>query len=107
MSDKYAEPRKLAEKLKTAPDSYQMNLTVQMVCVEILSLLDELEACRKDAERYRWLRNDALKMEATAPAIMVVDMDGHPVYRGSPWNSLLCDDDADSAIDAAMQEQKP
>ncbi len=68
------------------------------------ALISRLRAAERDAERYRWLRNDALKMEVTAPAIMVVDMVGHPVYRGAPWNSLLCDDDADSAIDAAMQE---
>jgi hypothetical protein len=82
-------------------------LATQDECVRLITELRTVRAenaeLRKDAGRYRWLRDDALKLEVSAPAIMVVDMAGHPVYRGDPWNSLLCDSDADTAIDAAMQ----
>lgn len=66
------------------------------------ALLSERAELKRDAERYRWLRDESLSCGVTAPAIMVVDEAGNPVYRGNPWNSLLCDDDADAAIDAAM-----
>lgn len=62
---------------------------------------ENCEMFRKDAERYQWLRDDALKCTFTAPAIMMVDEAGNPVHKGNPWNSLLMDEDADAAIDAA------
>ena len=68
-------------------------------------LVAHIESLAKDSGRYRWLRDESLSCGKTAPAIMVVDEAGNPVYRGNPWNSLLCDDDADSAIDAAMDAQ--
>lgn len=74
----------------------------------ILAMLAERAELKRDARRYRWLRDESLSCGVTAPAIMVVDEAGNPVFRGNPWNSLLCDDDADAAIDAAMQsEAKP
>jgi hypothetical protein len=82
-----------------------MNGTILRLTSELRALRAENAELAKDAGRYRWLRDDALLLNVSAPAIMVVDESGHPVYRGNPWNSLLCSDDADSAIDAAMKEQ--
>ena len=75
------------------------DLKQQLVAAGIAA--ENCELFRKDAERYRWLRDDALKCTFTAPAIMVVDEAGDPVHKGNPWNSLIMDEDADAAIDAA------
>lgn len=58
---------------------------------EIASLREQLEVARKDAERYRWLRDNACCRSS--------DGDDGPV--------LVCvDDDEDAAIDAAMEADK-
>lgn len=64
----------------------------------ILALLDELEAAKRDAARYRFLRDDG-----------VPDDDGYAddallVYRGFGESSLL-PDQLDAAIDAAIATQ--
>ena len=79
--------------------------TITALTAELRRLRAEKAGLAKDAGRYRWLRDESLSCGKTAPAIMVVDEAGNPVYRGNPWNSLLCDDDADSAIDTAMADQ--
>jgi len=61
----------------------------------------EIQALRKDAERYQYLRRPD-----TGPAKLDslhnwVNDDCNPPYR-----ELKCGDDLDAAIDAAMQEQK-
>lgn len=76
-----------------------------LLITELRRLRAENAELAKDAVRYRWLRDESLSCGKIAPAIMVVDEAGNPVYRGNPWNSLLCDDDADSAIDTAMDAQ--
>ncbi len=79
--------------------------TITALTAELRRLRAENAELAKDAGRYRWLRDESLSCGKIAPAIMVVDEAGNPVYRGNPWNSLLCDDDADSAIDTAMADQ--
>ncbi len=58
---------------------------------------NEAEPLRKDAERYRWLRNEAWRHPVTAPAVAVFDADGQLV-------ELDCEGfELDEAIDAAME----
>lgn len=70
------------------------------------ALLAERDALRKDAERYRWLRNRALQVSFSAPAIMMVNGSCEPVSTHA-WRSALSGNDADAAIDAALQGEQP
>ncbi|MFE1816452.1 hypothetical protein [Metapseudomonas otitidis] len=56
----------------------------------------ELEACRKDAERYRWLRDQCHRDWD----VMYTDIQ---IYI--PGEGIEDHDDLDAAIDAAMQEE--
>jgi hypothetical protein len=104
MSDKYAELRRLAEASYAEGDWYDYKsvsefpeypvdrgYVVKAAPSTILSLLDELEACRKDAERYRKIRECGDKWHELA------------VYD---WSGAIDPDELDNAVDA-MQEQKP
>lgn len=53
-------------------------------------LVEHIRALRKDAERYRWLRSDAPE-----PDLIIEDM----------YESALCGEDLDAAIDAAMEKR--
>jgi hypothetical protein len=66
---------------------------------EIRRLRAELKALRADAERYRWLRNDAKNTDVTQP-IVVRGYDGP---AGNYFNEPLWDDELDAAIDAARK----
>lgn len=65
-----------------------------------------LEAMKKDAERYRWLRNRSLQVSFSAPAIIMVNDSCEPVSTHA-WRSALSGNDADAAIDAALQGEQP
>jgi len=56
----------------------------------------EIEALVKDAERYRWLRNDAMNGSKHDPAVL----------KDGPADccEFMFDDELDSAIDAAMEK---
>jgi hypothetical protein len=64
---------------------------------EFERLRAEVDALRADAERYRWLRNDAKNTDVTQP-IVVRGYDGP---AGNYFNEPLWDDELDAAIDAA------
>lgn len=64
-----------------------------------------LEAMKKDAERYRWLRNRSLQVSFSAPAIIMVNDSCEPVLTHA-WRSALSGNDADAAIDAALQGEQ-
>lgn len=61
---------------------------------EIDRLRAEVEAYRKDAERYRWLRNDAMTGTKHDPAVL----------KDGPTDccDFMFGDELDAAIDAAM-----
>ena len=59
----------------------------------VLALIAEVEALRKDAERYRWLMSDAV-MNGTLG-----------IFGG--WIDFEFKDEASKQIDEAMQEVKP
>ncbi len=60
---------------------------------------DEIEALRKDAERYRWLRDDG---DGPANAIAAAVAEGDNEHGGE-YVSWLYGDELDAAIDAAMK----
>lgn len=62
------------------------------------ALLAEVESLRKDAERYRWLRDKAAAAEGVCPMVSMTDDCGDQV---SNW---LFGNAVDKAIDACMQE---
>lgn len=64
----------------------------------ILALLDELEAAQEDAGRYRWLRSRGQQCPTIGPDL---------AYWSDHAGDALRFEQADEAIDAAMQEQKP
>lgn len=132
MTDKYAELRRLAEAATPGPWEVKHTSDGDVIQTEyerggweiaderadvphqnaafiaaanpstILSLLDELEACRKDAERYRWLRNQEAEYGISAVFISGWER------AATCWATTYPDArDLDAAIDAAMQEQKP
>lgn len=57
-------------------------------------LIAENERLRADAERYRWLRNDAPDTDPTAPIVCIVDEGFADMLNGT---------ELDAAIDAAMK----
>lgn len=70
----------------------------------IISLLDELEACRKDAERYRWLlENSVCALNGNTHPVLVCSSN-LPVIG---WREEITRRIDAAAIHAAIQEQKP
>jgi len=65
------------------------------------TLLAERDALKKDAERYRWLRDKAVDAEGVYPMVSLTDDTGDQV---SNW---LFGKAVDSAIDAALQGEQP
>lgn len=61
---------------------------------EVARLRAEVEAYRKDADRYRWLRNDAMTGTRHDPAVL----------KDGPTDccEFMFGDELDAAIDAAM-----
>lgn len=68
---------------------------------------DELKALRKDAERYRWMRDIAPRLLVETPLIAMCTEDGSVRYRDHGSEMLLSGADADSAIDATMSKGEP
>ena len=66
---------------------------------ELIALLRQAE---KDAARYRWLRDEAIEHQDFGPLITFSDFNGEPCSFGDS-GSILSHDDADKAIDEAMQ----
>ena len=66
---------------------------------DALGALDELAALRKDAERYRWLRNEAwagYNQGRGRPHVFTVDGAGNR-------RTMLAEEALDAAVDAAME----
>ena len=66
---------------------------------EITSLRQQLAEAKKDAERYRWLRNQSMHENWHAPCVVL----GTPDGESFPF---LCEEMLDSAIDAAIAKEK-
>lgn len=64
----------------------------------VLELIAEIEALRKDAERYRWLRDDSIDPGAVIDKKVGVSSGGYPIWE------YRSGDDLDSAIDSAMSK---
>lgn len=78
----------------------------------ILSLLDENaklraenERLRKDAERYRWMRDIAPRQLIQTPLIAMCGTDGSVLKRDQGTEMLLSGVSADEAIDAAISNE--
>lgn len=67
----------------------------------------EIVALRRDAERYRWLRNSAPSRLATGPVVAMAEADGSVLARDGGHAMLLGREDADAAIDQAMTKEQP
>ena len=73
----------------------ELDVYVPLAVIEIVSSLEEeIERLRADAERYRWLRNDAPDTDPTAPIVCIVDEGFADMLNGT---------ELDAAIDAAMK----
>lgn len=64
----------------------------------------EADALRVDAERYRWLRNEAYKVDEMTPAVILAEA-GFPV-DDSRTDGFVFEDELDEGVDAAMGEGK-
>lgn len=69
---------------------------------ECSDLLGRLRQAEKDAARYRWLRDEAIEHQDNGPLIVFSDFNGEPCSFGD-GGSIISHDDADRAIDEAMQ----
>ena len=69
---------------------------------ETCALLSMLRHAEKDAARYRWLRDEAIEHQDSGPLIIFSDFNGEPCSFGD-CGSIISHDDADKAIDEAMQ----
>jgi hypothetical protein len=74
---------------------------------EIERLTAENEALRADAERYRWLRDEALNTDTSVPMITMIDRRGRAWTDDEGGAELLTGAEADETIDAAMAEGQP
>ncbi len=77
---------------------------------EVASLIARLRAAeavcddlRPDAERYRWLRDEANNTREDAPQVLITDWSGSPVSI-QPW-AYPQGEKLDQAIDAAMERK--
>lgn len=93
-----AELKRECEKLREDHDKeWRRSETNAQNCV---ALSAELEACRKDAERYRWIRERAWYVDRAA---YVYEID-HVRVAGFKEAVAYDADDVEAAIDAAMHE---
>ena len=69
---------------------------------DINELITRLRQAEKDAARYRWLRDEAIEHQDSGPLIIFSDSNGEPCSFGD-CGSIISHDDADKAIDEAMQ----
>ena len=60
---------------------------------------------KRDAERYRWLRDQAMSTAGDCPIVMMLDDRLEPA-NGAKTSSALELEDLDAAIDAAMRDAK-
>ena len=65
---------------------------------EMRALLAERAELKRDAERYRWLRDGAQNCPLECPVVVIADE-----FASNVSNDLVFGDDLDAAIDAAMQ----
>ena len=69
---------------------------------ECKDLISRLRQSEKDAARSRWLRDEAIEHQDNGPLIVFSDFNGEPCSFGD-GGSIISHDDADRAIDEAMQ----
>jgi hypothetical protein len=69
---------------------------------EIAALRERIAGMEKDAQRYRWLRNEHFPTADNPPLAQVVWKFGSN-RRGSEWANLIDGNDLDAAIDRARQ----
>ncbi len=95
-----AEMTNLVERLRdsSARHDQEADLLCHRAADEIERLNAELAECRKDAERYRWLRDNIYYSHSDDCLEIEAEIRCHP----SPNKA-----DIDIAIDRAMQEAKP
>ena len=80
---------------------------IPLYSIDVIAALQaEIERLRADAERYRWLRDDAMGTDTTVPIVCIVDRRGRPVTDDENYPHLLDGDELDAAIDAAMKEER-
>lgn len=75
--------------------------TFEVYETDLAALRAEVDGFRKDAERYRWLRDKAYKVHEMAPAVILAE-------AGLPCDDIRTDgfvfeDDLDERVDAAME----
>ncbi len=89
-----------AERLKAEREIDTLSKTCGLAVVERDALRTENEALRRDAERYRWLRNDVIQDGEINEEI-------HVAVESPSWPNCwaLTGDDLDQAIDAMRQEK--
>ena len=63
---------------------------------EVYEILQRLISAEKDAERYRWLRDEANNSSGVAPLVLNTNSCGSPI-------SVVIGEHLDCAIDRAMQ----
>lgn len=71
----------------------------------VLALIAEIESLRRDADRYRWMRDKAPRLLIETPLIAMCAKDGSVCYRDHGSEMLLHGAEADVAIDAAMSKE--
>ena len=67
--------------------------------------VEYIAGLKRDAERYRWLRDQAMSTAGDCPIVMMLDDRLEPA-NGAKTSSALELEDLDAAIDAAMQAAK-
>jgi hypothetical protein len=92
---------KIKELREIANRDSAVSLTVR--AADLRALLDEVEALRADAARYRWLRDEA-HPDAEKSGVACVELRFSD--WGKPYNKHFSGDALDAAIDAARHEPK-
>lgn len=79
---------------------FVMNSTAHEIVTEITRLRKELAECKRDAERYKWLRGDAPDHSGRWTQWEVRR------WKAPMWTQDLRRDELDAAIDAATKKEK-
>ena len=74
-------------------------MALGVTCTEMIELITRLRQSEKDAARYRWLRDEAVSVQFSAPLVFNADDCANP-------KSWIDGEHLDYALDKAMQCNK-
>lgn len=78
-------------------------------CIDTAPQAGDADALLRDAERYRWLRDNTNRMTGKLPIVVVAPKSYVAIPRGKAFldGGIQCAETLDAAIDACLGQSKP